>query len=495
MPNFAITAGQLLAALGAHGLLCSHTCDETLAIPHISYDSRSTAPGGLFVCKGFGFKPEFLLAAAQAGAGCYMAQEQFPEVALPAIVVSDVRKALAVAAGLYYNYPSKHLKLIGITGTKGKTTTSFYTRSILDAWLPKPSALLSTVEMYLGGEVEEAHLTTPESLELQACFAQAVQNNIEYLTMEVSSQAYKLHRVLGVDFAVGVFLNIDEDHIGPMEHSDFEDYLTCKLQLLQHCHTAIIHTKTREFDRVLQTAKAHARRVILIGEDEQSDYRLQQVEKLSRGFAFTVTAQGWSHRFSIDMEGRFNIDNALAAIATAKALGVPDDAIAHGVGHVEVKGRMNVFEKDGVKIIVDYAHNHLSFTELFKSLREDYPESSITTVVGCPGGKAYIRRRDIGRLCGQFANLVILTEEDPQHEDVYEICRDIAGYIEPYGKEYVIEVNRTAAVERAIRSAKPGDIVILAGKGEEVYQKVRGQYEYYESDLAIARRCAQEDVQ
>ena len=354
------------------------------------------------------------------------------------------------------------------------------------------SAVLSTVEVDTGAEQHEAHLTTPESPDLQRYFAQTRDSGLPFLTMEVSSQAYKLDRVYGVDFDLGMFLNIGEDHIGPLEHTDFEDYFSCKLQLMEHCKIAVINRDMDHAQRVLERARAHAQQVITFGKSEgdsrDENWTLTNIEKAEPGFAFTTLHNGRQESWRIGMAGRFNVENALAAIASARALGIDDDSIREGLLHNQVQGRMNLLEKDGVTVLVDYAHNYLSFQKLYESLKLDYPGRRIVVVVGCPGGKAYLRRRDIGTLSGQNADYMYLTAEDPQFEDVREICQEIASYLKPYNTPYEIIEDRAQAVEKAITTARPGDVIVLAAKGEEVYQKVRGEYVYYESDLAIAKR-------
>ena len=349
-----------------------------------------------------------------------------------------------------------------------------------------------TVEVDTGAEQHEAHLTTPESPDLQRYFAQTRDSGLPFLTMEVSSQAYKLDRGYGVDFDLGMFLNIGEDHIGPLEHTDFEDYFSCKLQLMEHCKIAVINRDMDHAQRVLERARAHAQRVITFGKSEgdsrDENWTLTNIEKAEPGFAFTTLHNGRQESWRIGMAGRFNVENALAAIASARALGIDDDSIREGLLHNQVQGRMNLLEKDGVTVLVDYAHNYLSFQKLYESLKLDYPGRRIVVVVGCPGGKAYLRRRDIGTLSGQNADYMYLTAEDPQFEDVREICQEIASYLKPYNTPYEIIEDRAQAVEKAITTARPGDVIVLAAKGEEVYQKVRGEYVYYESDLAIAKR-------
>ena len=484
-----LTLSRAQAALRRHDLLIDALCcPEELTFPVLTYDSRAVCSGALFICKGLNFKPEYLQKALASGAACYVAEQPYAENA-PALIVRDVRKALSVLAAEYYGHPAERLTLIGLTGTKGKTTTTYFIKNILDTALGHRTAVLSTVEMYTGGEAEEAHLTTPESLELQQCFDDTLSHGITHLTMEVSSQAYKQQRVYGVPFTAGLFLNLSEDHIGPLEHEDFEDYFNCKLQLMKNCSLAVICRGTDRFEEIYAAAKAHAERVLVCGSDPSCDLWVENIRKESIGFAFTVCDKKSRRDFRITMEGRFNVENALAAITVTRALGFSDDAIAAGIAGVSVPGRMNVLKKDGRTVIVDYAHNFLSFTALFRSLRQDYPGAPIKVLCGCPGHKNQKRRVDIGHLCGEYADFVYLTAEDPGFEDPAEICREMAGYIEEYHRRYVILPDRAAAVERSIAELQDGEILILAGKGEEDYQKVQGRYDFYESDLAIARRC------
>lgn len=488
-----ISIHQMVDALEKEGLLVDFSCptrEYDHPFTYLSYNSADVQENTLFICKGVSFKAAYLQDAASKGACAYLAESKYEGIDLPYVQVNDIRKAMSLVSILFYGQAYESMKVIGLTGTKGKTTTTYFIKNILDNFYGQRTGVLSTVEVYTGEEDHDAHLTTPESPDLQKYFAQARNSGLPALTMEVSSQAYKMNRVYGMDFNVGLFLNIGEDHIGPLEHADVEDYLNCKLQAMKHCKTAVINKNTDHFDRVYEAAKGHAEQIILFGTDDTCDYWISDIKKEAVGFTFLIHGQdGYCKQFAISMAGRFNVENALAAFCAAKALGVDDESIAKGMVANEVRGRMNLFEKEGLTVIVDYAHNYLSFSKLYESLKADYPGRRIVVVVGCPGGKAYLRRRDIGTLSGQYADYVYLTAEDPQFEDVGEICRDIASFLEPYHTPYEIIEDRTAAVEKSILTAKEGDVIILAAKGEEVYQKVCGQYVEYESDLAIAKRC------
>lgn len=503
--NDSISIKQAVELLEQDGLLVGYDCPPQLLehrFSHLSYSSADVTPDTFFICKGAAFKEEYLRDAIAKGAGVYLAQSLYEGVDCPHILVSDIRKAMSLVSIAFYQQAYKNFRVVGLTGTKGKTTTTYFMKNILDAFCRRnpqlcaaqKSAVLSTVEVDTGIEHHEAHLTTPESPDLQRYFAQTRDSGLPFLTMEVSSQAYKLNRVYGMDFDIGMFLNIGEDHIGPLEHTDFEDYFSCKLQLLEHCRTAIVNREMDHAQQVLAHARAHAQRVLTFGKLETADlddddcWILRDIQKEEQGFTFTTSHGLEQDSWRIRMAGRFNVENALAAILAAKALGVDDQSIREGLLQNEVQGRMNLFEKDGVTVLVDYAHNFLSFQKLYESLKADYPGQRIVVVVGCPGGKAQLRRRDIGTLSGQNADYLYLTAEDPQFEDVRSICEEIASFVKPYGTPYEIIEDRAQAVEKAITTAQKGDVIVLAAKGEEVYQKVRGEYVYYESDLAIAKR-------
>jgi len=478
---------DILAALEEHRLLKEkpNGCDD-LAIAQITHDSREVLPGTLFACKGLAFKDEYLFEAVRRGAVCYLSETYIEAADVPAVLVTDIRRAMAAVAITFTGGAYKRLKLTGLTGTKGKTTTTYFLRNILDEACGQPTGVLSTVEVYTGGGSTQAHLTTPEPFDLHRHFADAVDHGLEYLTMEVSSQAYLLDRVWDMTFPLGIFLNISEDHIGPLEHPDFENYLACKLEFIRNCETILVNGGTDEKERVLAAA-ASCKKLVTFGMTPDCDLFADNIRRSGDGFLFDVHDAGKTSTFAISMLGRFNVENALAAVAAARHWGIGDEVITKGLARTSVLGRMNVFCKDGVTVIVDYAHNRLSFTRLYESLKLDYPGRRLVVVFGCPGGHAQLRRRDLGILAGRHADYVYLTAEDPQFEDVASICGEIASYITPFGVPCTIIEDRSTCIRRAIEAAKPGDVVVLAAKGEEYYQKVRGEYRYYESDLAIAR--------
>ena len=475
----------------------------TREVALVSCDSRQVTPGTLFICKGVHFKEEYLHAAREQGAFVYLAEKPYEGVDLPCLQVEDVRLSMALLADFYYNHPSSKLNVVGITGTKGKSSTAYYLKYIFDEYLAAkkqvPSGIVSSIETYDGVEKFESHLTTPEPLDLERHFAHGVDTQMRYMTMEVSSQALKYDRVQNVEFAAAVFLNIGNDHISPIEHPDFEDYFSSKLRIFSQAAAACVNLDCDHADRVLEAARRSCSRMITFSrKDPSATIFGSQVRKSGGDILFRVKTPRYSREFRLTMPGLFNVQNALAALAVCEALGIPEQYAFAGLMKARVPGRMEVYTNADEKVtaIVDYAHNRLSFETLFQSVREEYPGKRIVTVFGCPGFKAYDRRRDLGEVAGQYSDLTILTEEDPGEEPVEDICRDIAQYVEQEGGEYSIVPDRGEAIRQAVLSSAEPTIILLTGKGAETRQKRGIEYIDCPSDVDYAKKYLHEyDVQ
>ena len=469
-------------------LLIKYEIKEDKKIHSISCDSRKLCENSLFFCKGEKFKVDYLEESLNNGAIAYISEQYYSKYKTSYFIVTDVLKAMAIISARFYNYPRNSFELIGVTGTKGKTTITYFLKAIFETYLKNQIGLISSIDTITGMRKEESYLTTPESIDLHKMFDEMSKSNIKYTVMEVSSQGYKRHRLFGIEFDYGIFTNIAEDHISKIEHESFEDYLNCKIEFLKHCNTIILNRDIDYLDKI--TSQITDKKIIYYGTNELGDYYIKNIEKQKNGFKFDVVneKQGYCSNFSINMAGRFNIENAVAAIVVAKLHNIDDKIIRKTLEKTVIDGRMNIYEQKGITVIVDYAHNGYSFTKLFESIKTDYPNRRIISVGGIVGGKAYNRRKEFGKIVGDNSDYIYLTANDPQFEDVRDICNDIAKYISKKDK-YEIVIDRTKAVQKAIMNAKKGDVVVLLAKGSEHYIKVKNENVKYDGDLIVAKRA------
>ncbi len=473
-------------------------CDENAEIGYISYNSRDIVANTLFLCKGAHFKEQFLCDALSKGAVAYVSTQKY-EVNAPCILVSDIRKAMYLMANFFYGNAWQSLNLVGITGTKGKSTTAYFLKYIFDEHLKssdKKSGLMSTLEIYDGVVNEESTLTTPEPFELHKHFDNAVKSGLSLFTMEVSSQALKYGRTAGVEFEFGCYLNIGIDHISAVEHPDFEDYFNSKMKLFSQCRTAVINLDSDKSEEVIKASKNAPEVITFSTQNENADVYGYNIRKDGSNTIFTARTKTFTTDFTLSIPGLFNVSNALCAIAVCEKLGISVETIRAGLYKSRTAGRMEVYESADKKIavIVDYAHNKLSFENLFESVRKEYPDRHISIAFGCPGNKAIIRRKDMGEVSGKLADFVYITEDDPAEENLADICKVIAGYVEGVGgkDKYKIILDRGEAIKTAIENAKGESVIILAGKGAETHQKRGLVSEPYESDAFFAQKYLKE---
>ena len=486
------TLKEYIDALRESELLTESTVPsalESTAIDCFTYDNRSVSASALFLCKGAHFKEEYLLDALARGAVCYVADHRH-EADAPALIVSDIRLALVVLARLYYDNVTDRLTTIGITGTKGKSTTAYYMRYILNDYLTSAGksecAILSSIDNYDGAATTESHITTPEVLELYQHFQNAVDHGITHLVMEVSSQALKVGRVRGMRFDVGAFLNIGTDHISPIEHPDFEDYFASKKKLFDACRVGCVNTDAEHAEEVVAYAKDRCR-LITFGSHESDDLYCERVEKRADGLYFTVHSSKYNGEFSITMPGLFNVSNALAAMAMCMALDIPAESVRRGLRVARASGRMQVYESRDkqVTVVVDYAHNRMSFDALYRSTRSEYPGKSIISIFGCPGSHALQRRKDLGELSGQNCDFVYITEEDSGEEPFEQIAADIEKHV---ACPHLVLEDRDECIRRAILEQEKPRVILLTGKGEELYMKRGRVFVDYPSDVQMTQK-------
>ena len=512
-----LTLFDLVDVLHASDVEARVLGDGAACVDGMAIDSREVAPRNLFVCKGAGFRPAFLESAVAAGAAAYLCEGVGEGLSIPselvaaaavtpALVVSDVRRAMALVAPVIYRHPEDQLHVVGITGTKGKSTVAYMLRSILVAAGQEPS-ILGSIETDDGKARYESHNTTPEAPDLWRHLRNTVDAGRRTMVMEVSSQGLKYDRVLGLPFEIGCFLNIGRDHISGVEHPDFEDYFASKLRIFNQCEVAVVNLASDHVDRVLQAAKSApcvATFAVEHAGEGSHGGKVWPVEPLftasgvtqlpTGGLAFTVrerAAEGeiaCEEHIELGMPGLFNVDNALAAISMARLLGVGYDAIRAGLAQIRVPGRMElVSSADGhVLAIVDYAHNELSFETLFKSVKAEYPDRRVVALFGAPGGKAQERREALPRVAGAYADHLVYTEEDPAHDRVEDICAELVKNT-PAGVSHEVILDREQAVTTVLERALEPSVVLLLAKGDETRQHRGDEYPEVKSDLALAR--------
>ena len=507
-----LTLNSAAAVLSEHNLLreiingdswqldTAHIDGVDTPFTNLTYDTRTVAPNTLLVCKGR-FRPEFLDGTEERGLAAYVAESDLSShTTKPGLIVNDARKALSLLAAAFYDHPERDLTVIGITGTKGKTTTAYFTQSILNTYSAGRCALFSSVDNCLDGHTyAESDLTTPESLDAFRMMRQAVDNGMKYLVMEVSSQAYKVNRVYGLTFDVAAFLNISPDHISPIEHPTFEDYFHCKRQIIANSRALVLGADCDHHDLLREDAKAAGIDVteFAMEGDAQVVTRLDPNNK--EGFIATISDGERSvtlEPMALDMTGEFNIVNAAAAIAIAHRAGVPASSQAmHAVQNVQVPGRMERIKGgDNLLVYVDFAHNYISVKSLVDEIERVYGERNprITLVSGTTGGKAIDRREGIVKGALGRVESFIFTLDDPNFEDPTDIARQMQSYVTDPAAQTQIVMPREDAVAKAIADAREHNdrfnVVLVIGKGDETRNIINGKPVPYEGDSVVVRR-------
>ncbi len=542
---------SLVQALDREGILKEAVLPEGHAfITGLSYDNRTVKPGELFVCKGAAFRRSYLVSALEKGALLYMAEEKTEEA--PHLLVRDIRRAMALAAGVFYRDEAASVRKVGITGTKGKTTAATLVSAILDNYTvshgSEKNAMLSSLRVYDGEVEQKARLTTPEAFDLWGHLSAAGRRHLPFAVLEVSSQALKYDRVYGLPFEAVAFLNIGEDHISEIEHRDFEDYFSSKLKIFENAGIACIFSGSEGFRRISGAAEECGCRLFTYGWRQEDDLVCTGAIREGGGTRFTVrvrafdrerrgggggttdgaydtdrignTAGGTGGRsgmkeqavsgqamnqkadagreeeweFFLGLPGRYNLENALAALSLVYVLGIPFSYAVAALAETTVPGRGRCFSsRDGsAAVVVDYAHNGMSLEALLDYADEAFPGRIRGIVFGCPGGKARNRRRDMGLLAGERADFVILTEDDPGPEETEAICQEIAGYVAAGGARCETLADRNEAIARAFailsEAERPG-LLLVCGKGAETEQKKAGGPVFYEGDETVVRKC------
>ena len=458
---------------------CEYTVlqgNTDIDIVDVIYDSRKVTKGCAFVClKGFNVDGhKFIPDALEKGATALIVQD---DIAAPdgiaVIKVADTRKTLAYMSVEYFGHPADELKTIAITGTKGKTTTVAMIRSILEKAGIK-TATIGTLGIVIDNQIYKTNNTTPESYEIQQALRRMVNEGCKAMVIEASSLGLKWHRTDGITFDYGIFTNFSNDHIGKAEHADMEEYLYCKSILFKQCKLGLINRDDEKWNEV---TKDHTCEIETYGFNDESDIVAHNDSLIARpgyiGVHFDTTGK---KELSVDVAipGRFSVYNALAAIAVCRHFDLTDKDILDGLNEVKVKGRVEAVPVVGeYTILIDYAHNALSMENILTTLKE-YNPTRLVTMFGAGGDRPKDRRYEMGEVSGKLSDLSVITEDNSRFEDVMDIIEDIKIGINKTDGEYVVIPNRVDAIRYCIENAQKGDIIVLAGKGHEDYQEIRG---------------------
>lgn len=463
---------------GIEGLKAKGNLD--LEIEGIENNSKNVKKGFLFVAiKGFtvdGHK--FINQAIENGASVVVIEENYdlkninvPE-GVTLIVSKDTREFLALSSANFYSNPSTRFKLIGVTGTKGKTTTTFMIKEILEK-AGKKVGLIGTIATYINGKkIADSDRTTPESLELQKLFADMVKENVEYVIMEVSSQSLKLHRVDGCNFDLGVFTNFSEDHISEKEHPDMQDYFESKLKLFKMCKTGFANIDDLKGNKIPEMFPESD--ITGYGIDNFGNFLAKDITITNSYVDFKVKLTDRNERIKVDIPGRFTVYNALAAICICKKLGIEGTYIKEALEKIKVPGRSEMVEnKFEIPIMIDYAHSPESLQNILQAV-SSYTKGKVISVFGCGGDRDSRKRPIMGEISGKIANYTIITSDNPRTEDPQSIVNQIEEGIKKTKGKYEVIVDRKEAIKKAIEMANKSDIIVLAGKGHEPYQEING---------------------
>lgn len=457
-------------------------------VTELVYDSRKVTKGCVFVCiKGaVADGHSFAAQVCEAGAAALVMQD---EVDVPAHVtlirVADTRLALAELSAAYFGHPAEQLKTIGITGTKGKTTTTYMIKSILEH-AGYRVGLIGTIETIIGDTHIPAVNTTPESYVVQESFRKMADAGLDAVVMEVSSQGLMLHRVGGFVFDIGIFTNLEPDHIGPNEHASFEEYMACKGMLFRQCRLGIVNADDAHTQALLE---GHTCQLESYGLSEGADLRAEELELVKgRGYlGVRYHAKGLVDcPVEIHVPGRFSVYNSLTAIAVCRHFQVTTENIQAALLAAKVKGRIEIVRvSEDYTLMIDYAHNAMSLESLLSTLKE-YEPRRLVCLFGCGGNRSKLRRYEMGEVSGRMADLTIITSDNPRNEGPQAIIDDIKIGIGKTAGAYVEIIDRKEAIRYAIANAKAGDCIVLAGKGHEDYQEICGVKHHMDERELIA---------
>jgi UDP-N-acetylmuramoyl-L-alanyl-D-glutamate--2,6-diaminopimelate ligase len=463
-------------------------------ITDIVYDSRKVSPGCVFICV-TGFKVDghlYIEDAIKKGAVAAIIEKDVDVKGITLVKVADTRKTMPILGSNFYKHPTDTLKLVGITGTNGKTTTTYLIKSIFDH-AHKKTSTIGTISIRIGDAEVPSSRTTPESVDLQKLFREMLDKDMEYSVMEVSSHALDLGRVDNCSFRVGIFTNLTQDHLD--YHKNFDNYREAKKKLFyKTTHTNIINIDDVHGRIIADEIKDLKTELLTYGIDSNADIMAKNIEMDIKGIKFTLVTP----KYSIDLEyktpGRFSVYNCLAAAAVAYSEGIDKAVIKEGLRDLEnVPGRSEVVNIDKpYSVIIDYAHSPDSLENILNAVRQ-YTKGRLITVFGCGGDRETQKRPIMGEVAGRLSDYCVVTSDNPRSEEPNSIIKHIEQGISSTKCDYICIENRRDAIKYALKFAKPDDVVLLAGKGHETYQELKDGTIHFD-EREVIRELIREEV-
>jgi UDP-N-acetylmuramoyl-L-alanyl-D-glutamate--2,6-diaminopimelate ligase len=440
----------------------------------IAYDSRKVKKGNLFICVS-GYTQDghdYISDALQKGAAAFIVEKDVDVKGAAVVKVQSSRAAMPLLASTFYNNPTHRLRLVGITGTNGKTTTTYLIKSIIEANKQR-IGMLGTISTQIGDKIVVSSRTTPESLDLQSLFREMADSDIDYAVMEVSSHSLELGRVEGCNFRIGVFTNLTQDHLD--FHKTIENYRNAKKKLFYKTKVANIINIDDEHGRIIadEVGKLEVK-LITYGIDNKADIMAKNIDITAKGVSFTLVTPEYETELIIKIPGKFSVYNALAAATVAYVEGIGRDEIREGLNNVDnVPGRSEIVNTNTpYTVIVDYAHSPDGLQNILASVKE-YAKGRVITLFGCGGDRDKEKRPIMGEIAGRMSDYCIITSDNPRSEEPMDIIRQAEAGIKPTGCDYICIENRRDAIKFGLKMARPDDIVLLAGKGHETYQVLK----------------------
>ncbi len=463
-----------------------NTAQQDMEITGVSYDSRTTAQGNLFVAiTGFAADGhKYIPSALEKGAAVVLCEKK-PKQNVPYVRVASTREALAAVAANWFDHPAEKMTMIGVTGTNGKTTTTYLLKTVLEKTVGAKVGLIGTIQNMIGEQVIETERTTPESFELQQLFAQMYEAGCTHVIMEVSSHALSLHRVGGIRFRVGVFTNLTEDHLD--FHKDMEDYCDAKAKLFSMCDVGVLNMDDLYYERIRR--QANCKLMTYSVQDNRADLVAKNIKLKSDRIETDVVTGVQISRAELGIPGAFSVYNALAVISSAMALEIPLAEITAALKQAKgVKGRVEVVPTPGkdYTVLIDYSHTPDSLENVLKTVK-GFCKGRTIAVFGCGGDRDPFKRPIMGEIAGRLADYSVVTSDNPRTEDPYAILDQIvAGMSKAKGRYKVIE-SREGAIAWAMDYAQKDDVIVLCGKGHETYQEIGHEKRHLDEREVVAQ--------